>query len=170
MTEPWASFGPDQDTPGLASVLVAQAMRADEREAARYQREQDAKRAEAEDRHDARLHHWLLTRANQLSMQGRTFNLNDPASMVMGMDEMAAMVFDSQDREAARNEMHRAIADGRLHVLNVPASEMSAPPPSAEELEAERADLAIQSARYRTEHQGLVARLRHWRKEKAVAP
>ena len=163
--EPWMAFGPDQDTPGLPSVLLAQAVRAERAEAAKEQREREAKRAELEDRHEARLHRWMATRMQQLSMERRAFDPGDPSTLVMGMDEMATRVFDAEDAAIARAETRQAIADGRLHVLNVPASEMSAPPPSPEELEAERADLQLQRARHKTEHQGLVSRMRRGMKK-----
>jgi hypothetical protein len=152
MTEPWAGFGPMDQVPGLATPLVALIARSEAAEVRREQRDEAERRAELEDRAEARLHYWMVQRAQQLSMEGRPFNPADPSTLVMPMDEQADRVFRAEDREAARAELRGKIERGEVHVLNIPADAMAVPrqesPPDAEEL----ADRWCGRMQQRTEH------------------
>jgi hypothetical protein len=131
MAEPWASFG-TLDELGLPAPLAAMVARAEAKELRAEQRAEAERLAEAEDRAEARLHIWMVQRAQQLAMEGKSFNLNDPASLVMSPEEQAQRVFAAEDRAAARSEFRAKVDAGLLHVLDVRPDEMRQPGPDPE--------------------------------------
>jgi hypothetical protein len=123
MSEPWAAMAPEDQTPGLPSVWVAMAARADAREAAAERREADDRAERAENRRERAL--WV--EYQRALLEGREgVDPSDPRTYVLSPDEMASRVFAEQDREADRNQRKALIEAGLVHVLNVPASEMTA--------------------------------------------
>lgn len=155
MTE--ASFYGDASELGLPSSWVAMAARADAREVAAERREAEARRERAEDRREA-----TLFRAYQQALaEGREgVDFSRPSTYVPSVDEIGRRVFDEEDKAIARAERRQAIADGRLHVIDLRADEMGAPSPSAER--EELADGWAERMRQRTEREGVRAKIRRW--------
>jgi hypothetical protein len=164
VTEPWGSFGPDQDTPGLPAVLVARAFRAEEREAKREQAALNAKRADAEDRREVHLHYFLqdqLLRAQMDPLRAEGVNPLDPRTFVETPEQVEERIAQAEDAEVAAAQRREDFALGRLHRLNIPPSEMvPARPESSAEVE-ELADAWAGRARRRTEHEALRSRIKH---------
>ena len=88
-----------------------------------------------------------------------------PETFVLSPDQLAARVFAAQDAEAARNGRRVLMEAGLVHDLRLPISEMGTPPPSREQ----RAEMETTRARYRTEHAGVVAKIRRALRGKVTA-
>jgi hypothetical protein len=161
MGEPARFYGVDDvGELGLASPLAAMVARSEAAEARADQRAEAERKAEAEDRAEARLHFWMVQRARQLMMEGKAFDPTNPASMAMSMEEQAERVGAMEDREAARAEFRAKVDRGELHVLDIPADAMAPVRPEVTPESEELADAWAGRMQAKTQHAGVVARIR----------
>jgi hypothetical protein len=160
MGEPFASFG-DLDQVGLPTSWLAMAARAEAAEVRAEQRAEAERRAELEDRQEARQHRWLTEQYRMAVAEGREgIDVARPETFCLSPDEIADRVFREQDRQTRRDAFRADVREGRVTVLNISPSDMA--PAAAAEAE-ELADGWAGRMKERTQHAGIVARVKRWR-------